>query len=271
MRQEAMRQAARSGSPGGAWRAALSMFTIIPAGGPLTIRPDTAARIALWLPAVGCVLAVPAAGILLAVEAGGASATRRLLGATLAVATLALLTGGMHLDGLADTADGLGSRRPSREALEIMRRSDTGPMGVVAIIVTLLVQVTALASLRPGWLGAAALIAAVVTGRVAALLATGSPAARRDGFGALIAGATSRRARWAAAAMLLGTVGLAGATAGGPGLAARALASVVAGLVTAFAVRRIACRKLGGMTGDVFGGLIELCGAAVLLVAVLSG
>jgi adenosylcobinamide-GDP ribazoletransferase len=252
-------------------RAAVSMFTIIPAGGPKTIRPETAAGIALWLPVVGCVLAAPAVGILLAVEAGGASATRRLLAATLAIAALALLTGGLHLDGLADTADGLGSRQPSREALEIMRRSDTGPMGVVAIIFTLLVQVTALASVRPAWLGAAALVTAVVTGRVAVLLGTRSAAARPDGFGALIAGVASRRARWAAAVMLLGTVGLSAAAAGGPDLTARALAAVIAGLVVAFAVRRIACRKLGGMTGDVFGATIELCAAAVLLVAVLSG
>ncbi len=144
-------------------------------------------------------------------------------------------------------------------------------MGVVAIIVTLLVQVTALASVRPWWFGAAALIAAVVTGRVAVLLATGSPAARPDGFGALIAGATSRRARWAASVMLLGTVGLAAAAAGGPDLAARSLAAVAAGLVAAFTLRRIACRRLGGMTGDIFGALIELSGAAVLLVAALSG
>ena len=247
------------------------MFTIIPAGGPQTIRPETAGRIALWLPAVGCLLAVPAVGILLAVEAGGASATRRLLGATLAVAALALLTGGLHLDGLADTADGLGSRRPCQEALEMMRRSDTGPMGVAAVIITLLVQVTALASLRPGWLGAAALTAAVVTGRVAVLLATEAPAARPDGFGALIAGATSPRARRAAAVTLLATAGLSAAAAGGLDLAARALAAVAAGLVVAFALRRIAWRRLGGMTGDVFGAMIELCGAAVLVVAVLSG
>jgi adenosylcobinamide-GDP ribazoletransferase len=254
-----------------AWRAAVSTFTIIPARGPTTIRPETAARIALWLPAVGCLLAVPAAGILVAVEAGGASAIRGLLGATLAVAVLALLTGGLHLDGLADTVDGLGSRRPDREALEIMRRSDIGPMGVAAIIITLLVQVTALASVRPAWLGAAALIAAAVTGRVAVLLATGSPAARPDGFGALIAGTTSRLARWAAAVTLLVTAGLAAAAAGGPDLAARALAAVTAGLVVAFGLRRIACRRLGGMTGDVFGAMIELCAAAVLLVAALSG
>src|SRR5260370_16022912 len=120
MSQPATNQAVRSRSPGEAWRTAVSMFTIIPAGGPRTIGPETAARIALWLPAVGCLLAVPAAGILLAVDAGGTSATRRLLGAALAIAALALLTGGPHPDGPADTAAGLGSRRPTQGALPLI-------------------------------------------------------------------------------------------------------------------------------------------------------
>jgi len=107
--------------PAPAWRAALSLFTVVPVAGPAEIRKDTAARAILWLPALGCLLAAVAAAVLFAVEVGGHSAPRRLLAATLAVAVLALLTGGLHLDGLADTVDGLGSRRPRQEALDIMR------------------------------------------------------------------------------------------------------------------------------------------------------
>src|SRR5262249_56950232 len=87
---------------------------------------DDAARASLGLPAVGLLLSVPAAAVLLAAEAGGHSGPRRLLAAALAIGVLALLTGGLHLDGLADTADGLGSRRLRDEALAIMRRSDIG-------------------------------------------------------------------------------------------------------------------------------------------------
>ena len=100
---------------------------------------------------------------------------RRLLGGVLAVAVLALLTGGLHLDGLADTADGLGSRRPAAEALAIMRRSDTGPLGVATLLLVVLIQVSALATVPRGLDGAGALVLAVVTGRVAVLLATGAP------------------------------------------------------------------------------------------------
>jgi adenosylcobinamide-GDP ribazoletransferase len=98
---------------------ALSLFTVIPAGVRGVIRRDSAAKALPWLPAVGALLAALASGAMLAVQAGGHSDARRLLGAALAIAVLGLLTGGLHLDGLADTADGLGSRRPSREALAI--------------------------------------------------------------------------------------------------------------------------------------------------------
>jgi adenosylcobinamide-GDP ribazoletransferase len=249
-----------------AWRAAVTMFTVVPVAGPADVGRDEAGRIVLWLPVLGGVLGAAAAGALLAFEAGGDSVARRLLAATVAFGVLGILTGGMHLDGLADTVDGLASRRPRAEALAIMRRSDTGPMGVAALLFVVLVQVTALAALPSRWLGAAALVVAVITGRVAVLLAADAPAARPQGFGALIAGAASRRTRASVAAALAGTVAIAGAVAGGPLLAARGLAAVVLALAVAAALRRVAVRRLGGMTGDVFGALIELSTATVLLV-----
>jgi len=255
---------------GGSWRAAVTTFTIIPIrGGPDTITAEMAARMTLWLPGVGCLLAIPSVGLMLAVEAGGDSGPRRLLGAAVAIAALAVLTGGLHLDGLADTADGLGSRRPRQEALGLMRRPESGPMGVSALVLTLLIQVTALAAITPRWLGPAALAAAVLTSRVAVVAAAGAPAARPEGFGALIAGSASRGSRRTAVAVLLVIAGSAGAAAGGLQLAVRALAAVLAGLAAAAWLRQVACRRLGGMTGDVFGALIELSTSTVLLAAAL--
>jgi adenosylcobinamide-GDP ribazoletransferase len=250
----------------------MSLFTVIPVGDAPRVRRQDAARAVLALPLVGLLLALPSAGVLLAVEAGGPSTTRRLLAATLAVGLLGLLTGGLHLDGLADTADGLGSGRRGEEALAIMRRSDIGPMGVVTLLFVVLAQVTALASLPPGPRTAASLVAAVVTGRVAVVLATGpsSPAARPDGFGALVAAATTTRARIASATVFLAAVTAGAAAFGGPSLTARALAGVLAGLCAAGLLRRAARRRLGGMTGDVFGALIEACTATVLLVLALA-
>jgi adenosylcobinamide-GDP ribazoletransferase len=236
------------------------------------IGRDDAARAVLWLPAAGLLLSVPAAAVLLAVEAGGHSGPRRLLAAALAIGVLALLTGGLHLDGLADTADGLGSRRPREEALAIMRRSDIGPFGVAALLFTVLVQIAALATVAPGWPDVAALVVAVITGRTAVLLATGpgSPAARPDGFGALVAGATSARARVTAGAALVVVTAAAATAAWGWHPAVRGAVAVLAGLCAGDLLRRLARRRLGGMTGDVFGALIEVSSAVVLLALALT-
>jgi adenosylcobinamide-GDP ribazoletransferase len=222
-----------------------------------------------WLPVLGAGLGLAGSAVMVFVAAGDFSAQRQFLGAALAVALLAVATGGLHLDGLADTADGLGSRRPAGQALEIMRRSDAGPFGVAALVLVLLVQVCALASLPRGQ-AAAALVLAAVTSRVAVVLATGAPSARPSGFGALVAGRTSVAGRVASLVLLLAAVVAAGLALGGLPAAARGTAAAAAGLGVAAVLRRAARRRLGGLTGDVFGAIIELSTATVLLVLVLA-
>ena len=259
----------RLAPPVAPWRTALSLFTAVPVSGPAEIRRDTAARALAWLPLLGGLLAAAAGGALLAAEASGHSGPRRLLAATIAFAVLAALTGGLHLDGLADTADGLGSRRPRDEALDIMRRSDIGPMGVAALVVILLLQVTALASLTPEVPSAVALVAAVITSRVAVILAgwLGCGAARgvrradrRPDLGGG-QGADRRLLGCAVAAASL-------AACGWP-LAARGLAATAVGLLAGWLVRLVAVRRLGGMTGDVFGTIVEISTTAVLVTCAL--
>ncbi len=255
----------RWGRPVSSARRAVSLFTIVPAGGPAQFDRDAAGHVVLWLPVVGAVLGAVAAGGLLAVEATGPGTARRLLAATVAVAILGALTGGLHLDGLADTADGLGSRLPRDRTLEVMRRSDVGPMGVCAVLLVLLTQVFALATLPAGRLSALALVAAAITGRVAVVLASGLPPARPEGFGALIAGTARWPERLTAGLALLALVAGVGAALGGLPLAARGLAGVLLGLAAAGLLQRAARRRLGGMTGDVFGALVEVGSAAALL------
>jgi len=253
------------------WRVAVSMFTIIPARGPAQVDRDAAARAVLLLPALGALLGGLAAGVLAAGEAAGASPPGRLLASVLAIGALAVLTGGLHLDGLADTADGLGSRRTGQHALAIMRRSDIGPIGVASLVFVVLAQVSALAALPPGWRASLALIVAAATGRVAVLLAATENAARPDGFGALIAGTTRLAARVAAVAILLAVTMAAGTAAAGLTFAGRCAGAALAGLVIAAVLQRMARHRLGGITGDVFGAIIEVCVAAVLVVLALSG
>src|SRR6266705_266823 len=179
-------------------RLSVTLLTVIPwpgAGddaipGDDTAPPRAAAGAAMaWAPAVGLLLGVIASAVLLLADhplgAGPLTASG------LAVGSLALLTRGLHLDGLADLADGLASGKAAPAALDIMRRSDIGPLGTVTLVMTLLLQVTALSQAESAGhgRGPAALIAAVVTGRLALTWACrrGVPSARPEGLGALVA------------------------------------------------------------------------------------
>jgi adenosylcobinamide-GDP ribazoletransferase len=208
------------------------------------------------------VVGLAAGGIAAGVLWAGARWAGPLLGSVLAIAVLAALTGGLHLDGLADLADGLGSRRPAAGALEIMKQSDIGPFGVVALVLTLLIQVAALDRAQALGRGEIAVAAAAVTARLAMTAACrpGVPAARPSGLGALVAGSVRP-------AVL---AGLAGATVGGAAAFGVIFAvAVVAGLAAGLALAAVAVRRLGGITGDVLGAVAEVAAAACLLVTAL--
>ena len=262
-----------------ALRLAVSLFTVlpVPTDHDAELGRSQAARALHWLPAVGAGLGLLSAMPALAVWRGGAG-NSVLLAAVLVVGLHALLTRGLHLDGLADLADGLGSGRPAEQALAVMRRSDIGPFGVAAILTTVLLQVTALGAILPDGSRPQALVAistAVMIGRVAAVWAagTGIPAARPGGFGSLVAASASRPARVASTVAALTAATGGGLLAGERGSALIALTgSALAGLVIAGLVRRHAVRRLGGVTGDVFGALIEIgtTGTLVVLAATLT-
>jgi adenosylcobinamide-GDP ribazoletransferase len=208
---------------------------------------------------------VGAAVGLCAAVAGGALlrlGASPLLAAVAAVAVPAALTRGLHLDGLADTADGLGSGKPAPDALRIMKQSDVGPFGVVVLVLVLLGQVAALAGCYGhGWRdGGAAAVVAGVAGRTAMTLACrrGGPAARPDGLGAAVASCVPPPLAVAAAAVTL-ALGAALATWHG------ALAAAAALLAAELLLRRCT-RRFGGVTGDVFGALEETaCTCAYLI------
>jgi adenosylcobinamide-GDP ribazoletransferase len=246
-------------------RLAVTLLTAIPfngtaRGGPAPTR-RTAGAAMTWAPAVGLLLGAAAAAVLELAARWGR--TGPLLAAVLAVTALALLTRGLHLDGLADLADGLGSRQPAGRALEIMKRSDIGPFGVVALVLTLAVQVAALAQAQAMGRGTPAVITAVVTGRLALTWACrrGVPAARATGLGALVAGTVHP-------AVPAGLTVAAFAAAAAAGLVFGI--ALVAGLAAALALAGLAVRRLGGITGDVLGALAEVTAAVCLLVTAIG-
>ena len=251
--------------------AALGLFTVIPVPPVADIDRGLAGRAMAAFPWVGLLVGALAGAVLWGVVAVGAGGW---LGAALALAVVALLTGALHLDGLADTADGLGSRKPAAEALVIMRQSDIGPMGVVALTLALLIDGAALASLaeRGGLLAAGALTVAAMVSRGVVTLATVSRAsARQQGFGALFIGATSRATAVLTGVAVVGVAAGVGALAYGLGGAGVFVAAAVAaGGVGSLWARRLR-RRLGGMTGDVFGSIVEVSLAAVLVAVALLG
>jgi adenosylcobinamide-GDP ribazoletransferase len=248
-------------------RLSVTLLTVIPLRGPVSEPSrDTAAAAMTWAPAVGLLLGGIAAAVL--VVADHPLGAGPLTAAGLAVAALAVLTRGLHLDGLADLADGLGSGQPAARALDIMRRSDIGPFGIVTLVLTLVIQVGALAHAEAagGGRGPAALIAAAVTGRLALTWACrrGVAAARPSGLGAMVAG-TVRPAGAAGITLAVLAVAVSVVRTG-----FTLPLAVVAGLAAAFVLQRHAVRRLGGITGDVLGALIETAATVTLVVAAMG-
>ncbi|MEW2452532.1 adenosylcobinamide-GDP ribazoletransferase [Streptomyces parvulus] len=246
--------------------------------GTLTVFP---VRVTRWdrEAARGGMLCAPLAGLAVGAAAAGTGLLLLFLGAgslLAAVATTAVpavLTRGLHLDGLADTADGLGSGKPAGDALRVMKQSDIGPFGVLALLFTLLAQVAALAQAYDGsWArGALAAVVSAAAARLALTLAarSGVPAARPEGLGAAVAGVVPSGAALAVAA----AVTLAAAAAGallGPYEIARTAVAVLAAVAAAELLLRHCVRRFGGVTGDVFGGVAETAATTALVVSVLG-
>ena len=185
------------------------------------------------------------------------------LAALFAVLTLALLTGGFHLDGLADTCDGIFSARRRERMLEIMRDSRLGTHGGLALIFVLLAKVLVVSELAMrGTPMLAALAAACVAGRgTAVLLMYRHRYVREEGLGNVFIGKVTGRQTCV-------TLGLAAILAAVllPGM--RGVAALVVTMVAIFILGQLLKRTLGGQTGDTLGAAIEL-GELIFLLALL--
>jgi len=254
-------------------RLALTTLSVLPVRGPEQLDRRTAGRAMALAPFVGLVLGGLAGAAVLAVRVLGAP---DLLAAAVGIGALALLTRGLHLDGLADLTDGLASYRDPEGTRAVMKKPDVGPLGISALVLVLVTQVAALASAIDQHRGTLSLLLAVASGRLAMTAAcTRTAAAAPDGLGALVARTVSRgvTTAWAvglsaafAVAMLLDP----DATDGSAVPAVLAAAAVAAALAAALLVRRHAERRVGGLTGDVLGALGEVATTAALLVLALG-
>lgn len=208
------------------------------------------------------VWAYPLVGLFLALIIGGVTSLATALGlpasitAGLALAALVMLTGAMHEDGLADTADGLWGGYDRARRLEIMKDSRIGAYGVLALIIVMGLRWLGLAEVP--W---AALVAALVLSRaMMPVLMLALPHARSDGLSHSVGAPPLARV---VAGVLIGA-GIAAALVGTAGI----IALCVAGSVTAV-IGGVAHRKIGGQTGDILGATQIMVEVAVLLCLVV--
>lgn len=232
-------------------RLALSWLTVLPVRGPDRVDRTAGGRAIAAAPLTGALLGAGAAGLLwLLLQAGLDPA----LAGLLCVGAHALATRGMHVDGLSDTADGLGCYGPPERAREVMRSGGAGPFGVTTLVVILGAQALAFGALAGAddWI---AVVVAMTAGRVAVVIACrrGTSAAVNRGFGALVAGTQSpwTAGSWTAALLAVSLWCADERWWQGPLVVLLALA------LSMWFVRHCAAR-FGGLSGDVLGAALEI-------------
>lgn len=243
-------------------RLSVGTLTRLPVPAPTDIDTKVARSAMLAAPAVGLALGlVTGLPLLIADISVSVAALCSILSVTAAVwATRAL-----HWDGLADTVDALGSGKPASQALEIARRSDLGPMGAVALILVAALEIAGVTAAADfGWAYWLWVFGCVV-GRAGLVLACSAdvPPARSDGLGVVVARSVPS---WWAVAMVV-VVASIGVIAAGWGLLW--LSSGVIGLAAGALVIRSARRRLGGITGDVLGAVVEVTTVGTIVAGAL--
>jgi len=230
-------------------RSAFAFLTVIP------LRGDLESHATAYFPIAGAVLGILVAAADLVLTAFLPTPVASVLD----IALLAALSGGLHLDGLADSADGLFLLATRERRLAVMADSRTGAFGTAAVVLVLVAEVTALSSV-PSSARAAVLVAGVALSRWSMSYLLGAfPAAKTDGL------AASMRRATRTSDLVVGTIIailLGAATLGVDVLSAFGVAALVATAGGAFARSRI-----GGVTGDICGGVGEVVFAGQLVLA----
>lgn len=235
---------------------AVRFLTIAPIPGREAEGVGALGRAAWWFPMVGLALG----GALALVDRALAALVPPLVAASILLACWKILTGAIHLDGLADCLDGLGVRDPARR-LAVMRDSTIGVFGAAAMVGALLIAFAALAVL-PDPARTSLLVLAPAIGRATPLIAGAlvRPATPGQGLGAPFLAALPRAA---APVWVAGMCAIAWLLVGATGLAIVAVA-VAVGVGSAVGL----ARRLGGLTGDVLGAGVELSELAALVAGV---
>jgi adenosylcobinamide-GDP ribazoletransferase len=241
----------------------ISLLTVFPVGRrPIEMHQGDIGRAMSLAPLAGLLVWLPAAAIMFAARVL-LDGTGSLVVPTIGLGLVALLTGGLHLDGLADVGDAIGSRKPAAKALAIMKDPHIGALGAATVFFVVFVQIGALGLAIGRHHGTVSLLTAILAGRLAVVLACrpGIPAASSEGLGARVIGSVSRRRATAVTLAVLLVAIAAGKLEYDGGRfreSAHAVVSILAAIVVAEVVRRLLVRRFGGLSGDMFGVLTEI-------------
>ena len=234
-------------------RAAVSFLTVLPVG---NADGGAGARLGrAYFPAIGAVIGLVAGAAFVITS----SASTPLLGAAVAVAVLCALTGAIHVDGLADSADGLlTSSGDAERRLAVMRDPRLGSYGVVAIVAVLVLEVAALAAMAPGRALAALVIAGALSRLATLAVIAFVPYVRSAGLGVAAWEGERRGLDLAIGVATIVAVSLLDWR--------RALLAVPVVALASVSIVGLARRRIGGATGDICGATAELGQLVTLLV-----
>lgn len=205
-----------------------------------------------WFPLIGLIIGL----LLWLVQGIGERLFTPTLTAALVVLAWAALSGALHLDGLADSGDALLATTSRERRLEILRDPRLGSFGAIALILVLLLKTFAAAAVSP-----LALLLAPVWARWMLLWAARQPQARPEGMGANFAAGVTPETILIAGALPVLLLFF------GDG---RGLAGAVLTVLATLAIVRFARTRIGGVTGDIYGLVVEVC-ETVMLVAFATG
>ncbi len=237
------------------WATAVGFYTRIPVRSASVVSGDLAAA-APWFPVVGLGVGAVVAGTYI----GLAELLPNLLAATIAAAAGALLTGALHEDGLADVADSFAGGSTIERRLEILEDPRLGTFGVIALVASFLVRVSAVAVFDAS-AALAVIPAAHALSRVpAVVLMRRQPAARTAGLAVALAAGIGPAQE--AAAVAIGTVACALL------IGVWSIPAVAAAALVAAALAALARARIGGVNGDVLGATQQLVELSVLLLGV---
>ncbi len=231
-------------------RLAIAFLTVFPVKIPERVEPEDNGRSAGWFPLIGGGMG----GLVAAAAAGFRLVLPLPLAAVLSTAVWIALSGGLHLDGLTDSCDGLLNAASPERRLEIMKDPRMGTFGGIGLILTILVK-CALIYCLPGTSLWFALPLAMAAGRWMLLPAGRQPAARPGGMGDAFSRGLNRQA-WLPALLTVAALTVPGGW--------RGLTGVLLAHLTAWFLFRAARKRLGGITGDIFGLCVECTEMLVL-------